>query len=176
MFILDSHEMKSAMYAKGRKADTDIELWHKRISHINLLKLKGMQSKGVVIELPTFTEKEMAGVCEACQFGKQHRQPFPKERNVSKGTLYVVHLDVWGPAQMATFSGSRYYVTFIGDFSRHTWIYPMRQKSEVLRHFQTFKNEVEKGTDLHVRCLRSDGGKEYYSDEFTAYLQKEGIR
>ena len=39
MFILDSHEMKSAMFAKSMKADSDIELWHKRIGHINLNKL-----------------------------------------------------------------------------------------------------------------------------------------
>ena len=94
MFILDSHEMKSAMYAKGQRANSDIELWHKRIGHINLQKLKEMQSKGVVIGLPTFTEKEIAGVCEACQFGKQHRQPFPKERNLSKGIVDVIHSDV----------------------------------------------------------------------------------
>ena len=72
MFIPDSHEMKSAMYAKGQRADTDIELWHKRIGHINLQKLMGMQSKGVIIGLPTFNEKEIASVCEACQFRKQH--------------------------------------------------------------------------------------------------------
>ena len=72
MFIPDSHEMKSAMYAKGRNTDTDVQLWHKRIGHINLQKLKGMQSKGVVIGLPNFIEKEMEGVCEACQFGKLH--------------------------------------------------------------------------------------------------------
>ena len=72
MFILDPHEMKSAMYAKGHKVNSDIVLWHKRIGHINLQKLKGMQSKGVFIELMTLSEKEIAGVCEACQFGKQH--------------------------------------------------------------------------------------------------------
>ena len=52
----------------------------------------------------------------------------------------------------------------------------MRQKSEVFEHFQKFKSEVEKTTGRHVRCLRSDGGKEYFSDDFTVYLQKEGIR
>ena len=72
MFILQSNEVKSAMFAKGLKADTDIELWHKRIVHNNLQKLKGMQSKGVVIGLLTFKEKEINGVCGACQFGKQH--------------------------------------------------------------------------------------------------------
>ena len=90
-----------------------------------------MQSKGVVLGLPSFTTMEITGVCEACQFGKQRRPPFPKERHMSKGTLDVVHSDAWGPAQVSTLGGCRYYVTFIDDFSRHTWIYPMRQKSEV---------------------------------------------
>ena len=64
-----------------------------------------MQSKGVVIGLPTFKEKEIEGVCEACQFRKQHWHPFPKERNVSKGLLDVIHSDVWGMTQTAIFSG-----------------------------------------------------------------------
>ena len=72
MFILDSQEIKSAMLAKGTKVNTDIELCHKRIDQINLNKLKAMQSKGVVIELPSFKEKEIEGVCAACQFGRQH--------------------------------------------------------------------------------------------------------
>ena len=72
MFILNSHEMKSAMFAKSTKADSDIELCHKRIGHINLNKLKAMKSKGVVIGLPTFKEKKIESVCEAYQFRKQH--------------------------------------------------------------------------------------------------------
>ena len=67
MFILDSHEIKSAMFANGHKDNVD-----KRIGHINLYKLKGMQLRGVVIRQPTFTEKEIVGMFEACQFGKQH--------------------------------------------------------------------------------------------------------
>ena len=105
MFILDSHKMKSSMFAKSTKADSSIELWQKRIGHINLNKLKAMQSKGVIIGLPTFKEKEIEGVCEACHFSKQYRHPFPKKRNMSKGLLDVVHSDVWGPAQTATFGG-----------------------------------------------------------------------
>ena len=84
-----------------------------------------MQSKGVVIGLPIVIEKEITGICEACQFGQQHRQPFPKERNVSKGILDVIHTNVWEATQTTTFGGCRYYVTFIKDISRHTWIFPM---------------------------------------------------
>ena len=110
-------------------------------------------------------------MCVACQFGKQHRQPFPKERNISKGILSdVIHSNVWGPTQTTTFGGCRYYVTFIHDFSRHTWIFLTRQKSEVFTHFQKFKSEAEKATNRHVRCLRSDKGKENFFDAFTTYL------
>ena len=168
--------MKSAMFAKSLKADTDTELWHKRIGHINLNKLKAMQSKGVVIGLRTFKEIEIEGACQACQFAKQHWHSFSKERNVSKGLLDVIHADVWEPAQTTMFGGCRYYVTFIDDCSRHTWIFPMRQKSEVFTHFQNLKREVEKTTSRRVRCLWSDRGKEYFSDAFTAYLCQEGIR
>ena len=65
---------------------------------------------------------------------------------------------------------------FINDFSRYTWIYPMRQKNEAFGHFQKFKNEVEKVIGRHVWYLRSDRGKEYFLDEFTTYLRREGIR
>ena len=94
MFILKSDEVKSSMFPKGHKVDADIELWHKRISHIIPQNLKGMQSKGVVVRLLTLKEKEINGVYEACQFNKQHLHPFPKERNVSKGLLDVVQSDL----------------------------------------------------------------------------------
>ena len=87
---------------------------------------------------------------------------------MSKGLLDVAHSDVWGPDQTATFDGCQNYVLFIDNYSRHTWIYPMWQKSEMFGHFQKFKRKVEKTTARHVRCLRSDGGKEYFSDDFTA--------
>ena len=60
MFILDSNEVKSAMYAKALKTERNIELWHKRIGHINLQRLRGMQSKGLVLGLSLVLELECA--------------------------------------------------------------------------------------------------------------------
>ena len=94
---------------------------------------------------------------------------------MSKGIVDVVHSGVWGPDQITTLGGCRKYVMFIEDFSRPTWIYLMRQKSEVFGHIQRFKAEVEKTTSRHVLFVRSDGGKEYFSNDFTAYLRMEGI-
>ena len=59
MFILEPKEVKSAMFAKGLKVETNLKLWHKRISHINLQKLQNMQLKGVIIRIPNFKTKEI---------------------------------------------------------------------------------------------------------------------
>ena len=80
MFILDSTDGGTAMFAKGQKAESDIDLWHKRIGHVNYQRLQDLQSKQVVFELPKFSGRK-AQICEACQLGKQPRLPFPNERN-----------------------------------------------------------------------------------------------
>ena len=151
MFILDSNEVKLAIYAKGLKAKTNMELWHKRIGHINRVqRLRAMQSKGVVIELLAFESKQVDRVCEACQFGKQHRLPFPKGSYVSKGLFGVIHSDVWGPAQTLMIVGCRYYITFVDDYSHYMWIFLMEKKREVFSHFQKLKSQVEKETGWHI--------------------------
>ena len=105
------------MLKDSRSRRNVIYLWHKRIGHINLQRLRAMQTKQVVIGLPTFELNPANKVCEVCQLGQQHRHPFPKERNVSKGILDIVHSDVWGPAQTPTIGGCRYYVTVINEHS-----------------------------------------------------------
>ena len=66
---------------------------------------------------------DMQKVCEACQFGKQSRHAFVKERNIIGRLLDVIHLDVWGPTKIASLAGSSYYVMFIDDHTRKVWLY-----------------------------------------------------
>ena len=41
-----------------------------------------------------------------------------------------VHSDVWGPCPVLSSIGSKYFVTFVDDFSRVTWLYLMKSRSE----------------------------------------------
>ena len=52
----------------------------------------------------------------------------------------------------------------------------MKEKSDVFEHFKTFKATVETETGLKVKCLRSDGGGEYLSNEFINFLKFHGIK
>ena len=88
----------------------------------------------------------------------------------------MVHLDVWGPTKTRSLAGSSYYVTFIDDYSQKVWVYFMKAKSEVFDHFKKFKNQVEKETGMYIKCLRSDGGGEYFYHEFNNFLDNQGIK
>ena len=61
----------------------------------------------------------------------------------SKQSLDLVYSYVCGPILAVSLSGYNYYVTFIDDFSRRTWIYFIKTKKEVFNRFKEFKSLVE---------------------------------
>ena len=87
-----------------------------------------------------------------------------------------MHTDVWGRAQVSSLSGSCYYVTFIDDATRNTWIYGIQNKSDVFDTFKKWKYLVEIEIGKKLKCLRSDNGGEYYNKEFDRYCSEHGIR
>ena len=62
------------------------------------------------------------------------------------------------------------------DHTRKVWVYFMKSKGEVFGHFKSFKQMVEKEIGLHIKCLRSDGGGEYFSHEFSRFLAEQGVK
>src|SRR4051812_28897480 len=70
---------------------------------------------------------------------------------------------------------NRYFILFIDDFTRMTWVYFMRQKSEAFVIFKKFKALVEKQSGRFIKMLRSDRGKEYTSNEFHKFCEDEGV-
>ena len=82
--------------------------------------------------------------CENCIYGKQKRVRFlrfGKEKKSEK--LELVHTYVWGLSQVSSLGGSRYYVIFIDDATRKTWIYCIQNKYDVFDTFKKWKALVE---------------------------------
>jgi hypothetical protein len=107
--------------------------------------------------------------------GKQTRTPFPKATQHRATTpLALVHSDICGPFRTPSLGGARYFISFINDFSRFTWVYFITRKSEALTKFKTFVAEVT-SQGRHIQCLRSDNGGEYKSADFDNYCTLNGI-
>jgi hypothetical protein len=98
MFTLDVNmpEVNSMLFTH-RKGARDIGIWHKRIGHVNLQRLKLMEKQNLVGSLLKFgTEDVMSEVCEACQLGKQTRHPFCRTPTLAKCGGEAQHLQKSG--------------------------------------------------------------------------------
>ena len=115
------------------------------------------------------------GFCEHCVFGKQKRVQFKAAIHRTKATLDYVHSDCWGPSRVPSLGGSRYFLSLIDDYSRMTWVYMMKHKSEVFKIFKEWKILVENQTGKKLKRLRTDNGLEFCSKEFDQFCSDQGI-
>ena len=77
------------------------------------------------------------GFCEHCVFGKLHHTKFPREIHRTKGTLDYIHSDCWGPSRVESMGGDRYFLLIIDDYSRMSWVFMMKHKSEAFNKFNS---------------------------------------
>ena len=97
-------------------------------------------------------------VYEGCVLGKHHREMFEKGKAwCAKEPLQLIHSDIFGPLEVPYFR-TIYFLTFIDDFSRKSWVYFLKNKSEVFSIFQIFKSLVENESGKKIKTLRSDNG------------------
>ena len=90
------------------------------------------------------------------------------------GILEIIHTDICGPFPVTTVDGYVSFITFIEDYSRYGYIYPIKERSEALDKFKIFKAEVENQHDLKIKIVRSDRGGEYYG-RHTHYGQVQDL-
>ena len=149
---------------------------HRRLGHIAVATARKLVESGAVqgIELDPDSQES---ACDACIFVRATRLPMSKPR-ISVPAKHFgdeVHTDVWGPSNIPTRQGRRYFVSFTDDCTRFTVIFLIRTKDEALEAYKTFEAWVL--TQQHckgVKVLRSDRGGEYLSKDFDAHLAAAG--
>ncbi|CAI7876753.1 unnamed protein product [Closterium sp. NIES-53] len=136
-------------------------LWHNRLGHPSLPRLRGMHSRLLVSGLPKSLPPlppSPAPPCLPCVEGRQHAAPhssFPP----TNAPLQTLHMDVWGPAHVSGQSRERYFLLVVDDYTRYTTVFPLRSK----------------GQDLPVLRLHPDRGGEFSSNLLRDFCRGEGI-
>lgn len=150
-------------------------LWHCRFGHLGYRSLQTLVQKNMVRGLPKLSHSSK--VCDECQKGKQARDSFPKESSWrATQKLELIHADICGPIKPESHSKRRYFITFIDDFSRKTWVFLQVEKSAAFECFKQFKALVEKESSCHTNCLITNRGGEYTSNEFNEFCSSNGIK
>ena len=146
-------------------------IWHARLGHPSSKIIQLLKSQ---FSLPIKGSINHDVICESCQLAKGKCLPFSVSSRVSKCPLELIHSDVWC-SPISSLSGCRYYVIFIDNFSRFSWMFPLYHKSDTFNAFVKFKCYVENQLSTKIKALQSEGGGEFISNQFKHFLTKNGI-
>lgn len=99
--------------------------------------------------------------CDACKQGKLHQHPHISQPTKTTKAFQLIHSDLWGPSYMCSAQGFKYYISFVDDFTRYTWIYPMSTKSETTSLVKYFLKMIHCQFQTSVQGFQCEWGGEF---------------
>ncbi|CAI7886147.1 unnamed protein product [Closterium sp. NIES-54] len=133
-------------------------LWHHRLGHPSLPRLRGMASRTLVSGLPRSLPPLPPGpapTCVPCVEGRQYTTPHSSKFPPTEAPLQTLHMDVWGPARVRGQGHERYFLLVVDDYSRYTTVFPLRRKGEISEGSQAFVRDTstDKLSSRAVPCV-----------------------
>ena len=119
--LLSSSPMSN--YVAYNAIQSDNQVWHRSLGHPNshvlrvLIKSHSLGNKNLTSSKIDIVD------CASCKLGKSTWLPFPLHTTHTTKPFELVHTDVWGIAPIISHEHYKYFVTFIDDFTRFTWVY-----------------------------------------------------
>ncbi|GJZ62313.1 retrovirus-related pol polyprotein from transposon TNT 1-94 [Tanacetum coccineum] len=159
----------------AKASQTQVWLWHRRLSHLNFDYINLLSKKDVVIGLPKLKYVKDQ-LCSSCEVSKAKRSSF-KSKTVpsSKGRLNLLHMDLCGPMRVASINGKKYILVIIDDYSRYTWTLFLRSKDETPEVLKDFLTMIQRNLQAPVISVRTDRGTEFLNKTLNAFFKEEGI-
>src|SRR4051812_5752461 len=113
----------------------------------------------------------------ACIEGKQREKKHPIKNIIStKRTLELLHMDLFGPPSYDSLGRKKYCLVIVDDYSRYTWVYFFKKKSETQQTVIEFANEAQRQHNSNILAIRSDNGTEFKNYTLDEFLGDEGIK
>ncbi|KAG7578785.1 Zinc finger CCHC-type [Arabidopsis thaliana x Arabidopsis arenosa] len=164
LFNIESQGIK-----RSASNESSAFLWHQRLGHISKERIMRLVNNDILPQLD-FSD---LNVCIDCIKGKQTKHIVKKPATRSTQLLELIHTDICGPFDAPSWSGEKYFITFIDDYSRYGFTYLLHEKSKSVNILEVFIDEVERQLDRKVKVVRSDRGGEFYG-KFTESGQCPG--
>ena len=117
---------------------SSFEDWHNKLGHPNSVVLSHLIKNGLLGNKTLVSDSSFK--CSVCKLAKSKNLPFPHNATRANKCFTIIHSDV---SPILSHSKYKYFVMFIDDYSRLTWIYFLRSKDGVFPMFKNFLDYIE---------------------------------
>ncbi|GKC04605.1 retrovirus-related pol polyprotein from transposon TNT 1-94, partial [Tanacetum coccineum] len=156
----------------SKATSTKSWLWHRRLSHLNFGTINDLTRLDLVDGLPKFKYGK-DHLCSACERGKNKRASHPLKLVPSDHfKLELLHMDLYGPMQVASINGKKYILVIMDDYSRYTWVYFLHLKDETPEIIKKFIAQAQLNYKAKVCKIRIDNGTEFKNATLKAHYEK----
>jgi len=168
LYYIDEVVQKGHVMLAHGTVTRQLWLWHRCLGHPSFGYLK-------ILFPSLFTSNTKSIKCETCIRAKNYRVTFSLNNNRVNSAFSLVHSDVWGPAPNSHNNQFQYFVLFVDDFSRMTWVYFLKHKFEVPDKFYAFYQMIHTQFDKKIQVLRSDNGGEFVNKSMQEFFRENGL-
>ena len=165
-YVDETIQKRHTMLARGSPTH-QLWKWHRCLGHPSLGYLKHL--------FPSFDNCNLSLDCEACVLAKSHKHSYFPTLTKTDKAFALIHFDVLGPAPDINSHGFSYFVLFVDDCTRMSWIYYLKYKFEVFDVFVKFYNMILTQFHTRLNILRSGNGGEYVSHAMKHFFHEHGM-
>ena len=152
--------------------------WHRRLGYMPLETLKNMIGSCQGLDDLQGVAMPRNYVSANVRMGKATNLDQPQQNPVrATKPMEIIHCDLFGPCKQPSFAGHTYCCVFVDDYSRYTWVYTIKQKSEFFDILKKFYADTAVIRNKHrFCCLRRDNAGENMSTAVKNWLTENGIK
>ena len=109
-------------------------------------------------------------LCDSCQLVKLSKLCFSSSRHSSSNVFDKIHCNLWGPAPVLSIGKFRFYACLVDEFSKYTWIIPLRNKYDFFIANLAFEQYVERQFNKKIKIFHFDGGDEFVNSRLSSHF------
>nr|GEU77598.1 retrovirus-related Pol polyprotein from transposon TNT 1-94 [Tanacetum cinerariifolium] len=146
-----------------------------RLAHLNMRLIQSLASKELVKNLSKL--KFDQHFCDSCKIRKQAHVCHKAKKVVpTTRCLELLHMDLFGPFVVRSYSGNLYTLVIVDDYFRYTWTRFLKNKTEAFEQFKIFSRKIQNQLGCSIVSIRTDHDREFdIKVQFGEFCNDNGI-
>ena len=162
LYVFDTHDVNMSSNVSVTHVNTiSAKLWHNRLGHLSNKCLNVLRS-----QLHFQDKYPSHDSCSIYPLAKQRQLSFVSHNHRSNLAFDLVHCEIWGPFHLNSHTSHRFFLTLVDDFSRFTWVFLLKQKSDVASIIPKFFHMIQTQFEKTIKVFKSNNAPELLFTDF----------